>query len=332
MNFKNRFLRCLATGGTLWPDAASFSPLPELANSASRGPKVLLVVAHPDDESECAATVYRITHELGGTVDQVIVTSGEAGFQHAVPAQEYYQLPLAREDVGRKHLPKIRRREVLRASRILGIRDTYFFNQKDTGFTFDPQIGFWNWDVQQVQAKLVALIAREEYDLVLTLLPAPETHGHHQTVAILLLDAVAEFPPEQRPGLLGVKTAASEDELPLHFDGVLGLARTRTTTRKPAWCFDRRTPIEDHSALDYTIVVNWVIAEHKSQGMFQMEIGRRPLECFWLFEISGARGRSRWDDFLGSIGRRSNDGPLPQAEHVTPTRELRGHAYARVGI
>jgi LmbE family N-acetylglucosaminyl deacetylase len=344
MNFKNRILRSLASGGSLWPEAAEFNPALEFEANLDRNPKVLLVVAHPDDESECAATVYRITHELAGTVDQVIVTNGEAGFQHAVPAQEYYRLPLAREEVGRKHLPKIRRKEVLRASRILGVRDTYFFNQKDTGFTLDPQIGFRNWDVQQVQAKLVALLAREEYDLVLTLLPAAGTHGHHQTVAILLLHAVAELPPEQRPAVLGVKTAASEIDPPPLFDAMPGVPRTRTFTREPTWCFNRRTRIDGGSALDYTIVVNWVIAEHKSQGLFQMEIGRNHLECFWLFEISGAQGRSRWDNFLGTIGLRSiglepiagqpelTDGPPQQGERVTPARGLRGRAYARVGI
>jgi LmbE family N-acetylglucosaminyl deacetylase len=327
MSFKKRLLQSLATGGTLWPDAAAFSAVPESANGSGGGPKVLLVVAHPDDESECAATIYRITHELQGTVDQVIVTNGEAGFQHAAPAQEYYRLPLAREDVGRKHLPKIRRREVLRASRILGIRETYFFDQKDTGFTFDPRIGFWNWDVQQVQAKLAALMAREEYDLVLTLLPAAETHGHHQTVAILLLQAVAEFAPEQRPGVAGVKTAASVLDLPPHFDGMPGVPLTRTSASEPVWHFDRRTPMAGHPALDYTIVVNWAIAEHKSQGMFQMLMGRNRFECFWLFEIGGARGRRGWDNFLRRI-----DGPLPDQERENSASELRGRAYARMGI
>ncbi len=328
MTFKNRVLRSLATGGTLWPEAAAFTPVPEYAdNVARRGPKVLLVVAHPDDESECAAVLYRITRELEGTVDQVIVTNGEAGFQHATPAQEYYQLPLTREDVGRKHLPEIRRREVLRASRILGIRNTYFFNQKDTGFTFDPRIGFGNWNIQEVRAALAALIASEEYDLVLTLLPVPETHGHHQTVASVLLETIAEFPPEQRPAVLGVRTAAEEKDLQFRFEGVPGVPLTRVTTSEPAWRFDRRAPLGGHPMLDHSIVVNWVIAEHKSQGMFQMEMARRHFECFWLFEISGAGGRSRWGKFLRLLDR-----PLPEQERSTPAVELQGLVYAHLGI
>jgi LmbE family N-acetylglucosaminyl deacetylase len=47
------------------------------AAPASAGqPKVLLVVAHPDDEYTFAATVYRVAKELGGAVDEVIITDG----------------------------------------------------------------------------------------------------------------------------------------------------------------------------------------------------------------------------------------------------------------
>jgi LmbE family N-acetylglucosaminyl deacetylase len=324
MGLKNRILRSLATGGTLWPEAAAFSPVPEWTDRDCERPlKVLLVVAHPDDESECAAVLYRITHEFGGVVDQVVVTNGEAGFQHAAPAQAYYQLHLTREDVGRRHLPKIRRQEVLRASQILGIRNTYFWDQKDTGFTFDFRDGLHAWDAAWVRNALVDLMNREEYDLVLTLLPTADSHGHHQTVAILVLQAVSEFAPEQRPAVVGVKTATLDEDVPARFDGLSGFPLTRASTREPAWRFDRRTPMRGHSELDYSIVVNWVIAEHKSQGMFQMEFGRRPFEYFWLFDIGIAGGHSRWDRFVklaGSSGRREEPPLRP--------REFRGRVYA----
>ncbi|HEY4086408.1 MAG TPA: hypothetical protein VGM43_10745 [Bryobacteraceae bacterium] len=52
------------------PDLAAFSF--GVAREGAAAPlKALLVVAHPDDESECAAFVYRITHELGGVADQI---------------------------------------------------------------------------------------------------------------------------------------------------------------------------------------------------------------------------------------------------------------------
>src|ERR1051326_1544551 len=49
------------------------------AFSQTAPPKVLIVIAHPDDESAFSATVYKITHELKGTVDLLMVTNGEGG-------------------------------------------------------------------------------------------------------------------------------------------------------------------------------------------------------------------------------------------------------------
>jgi hypothetical protein len=40
-------------------------------------------------------------------------------------------------------------------------------------------------------------------------------------------------------------------------------------------------------ALSYQIVVSWVIAEHKSQGLFQSEYEQHELEEFWRFAVSG---------------------------------------------
>ena len=40
-------------------------------------------------------------------------------------------------------------------------------------------------------------------------------------------------------------------------------------------------------------MVNWLIAEHKSQGLFQMVAGTYELEQFWLFAISGKEAKSR---------------------------------------
>jgi hypothetical protein len=39
-------------------------------------------------------------------------------------------------------------------------------------------------------------------------------------------------------------------------------------------------------ALSYNIVVNWVIAEHKSQGLFQTEAGKHSQENFWVFDTN----------------------------------------------
>ena len=63
-----------------------------MAQSAAGAPKILIVVAHPDDEYAFAATVYRIIDELGGTVDQLVLTNGEGGFRYSRLAEAYYRI------------------------------------------------------------------------------------------------------------------------------------------------------------------------------------------------------------------------------------------------
>jgi LmbE family N-acetylglucosaminyl deacetylase len=270
-----------------WPGCPEFalSDLP-----AEPALKVLLVVAHPDDESECAGTLYRIVHELNGVVDQVVVTAGEGGHHYCAPALEYYGLPKGRGIA--KELPGLRRKETRRAGRIIGVRRQYFFGQKDNGFTLDPSEGLRSWNLPWLRNELRCLMHREEYDLVLTLLPTQDTHGHHQTVALLVLEAAAALDEQDRPAVAGVRSGSPANERRFRFEELPGFSITRTATAEPVWSFDRRTPLARKTALDHSIIVHWVIAEHKSQGMFQMEYGRNTHEYFWLFEA----GRERWDD------------------------------------
>jgi LmbE family N-acetylglucosaminyl deacetylase len=71
-------------------------------------PKVLVVIAHPDDESVMAATIYKITHELSGIVDLAIITNGEGGFRYSLLSETIYDNAITKEHIGRKELPQIR--------------------------------------------------------------------------------------------------------------------------------------------------------------------------------------------------------------------------------
>ena len=58
-------------------------------------PKALIVMAHPDDEYALAATAYRISRELGGLVDHVVITNGEGGYRYAGLAEAIYGISIA---------------------------------------------------------------------------------------------------------------------------------------------------------------------------------------------------------------------------------------------
>jgi LmbE family N-acetylglucosaminyl deacetylase len=266
-----------------------FSILVAAALAASSGAaqeklNVLAVVAHPDDEYAFSATTYRIARELGGTVDEVIISNGEAGYRYSVLAEQIYGLRLTDEPVGRANLPEIRKQESLAAGRILGIRQHHFLDQKDTGYTVNVDEAERAWDVASVRQALGKLLREGDYEFVFTLLPTADTHGHHKAATLLTLQAVAALPEERRPVIFGIEPASS-GERPREFVELPGspLTRVGSDVRE----FRRSQPFGFHNALNYEIVANWVIASYKSQGLFQMDAGRHDIERFWRFEASG---------------------------------------------
>jgi LmbE family N-acetylglucosaminyl deacetylase len=267
--------------------------VPSSAAAERRGPKVLIVVAHPDDEYAFAATVYRITRELGGIADQVVITNGEAGYRYSALAESIYRVSLTREEDGRAHLPSIRKAETLRAGEILGIRQHHFLNQHDSGFSDNAAVASTgNWDGTHILATLSNLLNRERYDFVFTMLPTAETHAHHRAATLLALEAVSRMPEEERPAVLGGDPGSKAD-VAARFAGLPSAPLTAALSETPAIIFDRTTSFGYHDALSYQIVVNWVIAEHKSQGLFQTDYGRHDIERFWLFSLSGEQAQGK---------------------------------------
>lgn len=261
--------------------------------SSAVPPKVLLVVAHPDDEYYVAATVYRIASELGGTVDQVVITNGEAGFHYAQLAEKFYGVSLTNEREGRARLPEIRKEETRRAGRILGIRNHYFLDEQDNRFGLDAEEALSHvWNRTRVVEFLTTRLQTEAYDFVFVLLPREDTHGHHKAAALLALEAVSRLSTERRPVVLGAEPARSAHAL-AEFRGLGSFPTTRTASAAPVFSFDRTRSFGPDGALRYDIVVNWVIAEHKSQGMFQNDYGRHDLERFWLFDQHLADAQAR---------------------------------------
>lgn len=254
----------------------------------SGSPKILLVVAHPDDEYAFAATIYRIARELGGTVDQIVITDGGGGYRYSTLAEKVYGFALAQQNQGTTNLVRIRREETLAAGRILGIANHLFLEQKDAGFTLDPDEGMKRlWDCPKVVDVISALLQAENYEFVFTLLPTTETHGHHQAATVLTLQAVERLPVESRPVVLAADPA-SASQPPLNFVRNPRFPITTVWDGAPVFEFDRRAAFGYDKALNYQIVVNWMIAEHKSQGLFQTDSNKHDVERYWLFRSSGS--------------------------------------------
>jgi len=239
--------------------------------------KSLIVVAHPDDEYYVAATVYRLAMQLKAPVDELVITNGEGGYRYSTLAESYYGLPLTEESVGRREMPTIRKQEALNAGRILGIRNHYFLDQKDEEFTTDISEGLNRlWDSEFVTNFLVTLLHGEHYKYVFTVLPRATTHGHHQAATVLAVRAIRSLHKQERPVLLAADTDGSL------YDALAAVPESQVWAKAESFEFDRNIHFGFQNALSYQIVVSWMIAEHKSQGMFQTVFGKDGQEYFWV--------------------------------------------------
>lgn len=198
--------------------------------------RALLVVAHPDDEYELAATVYRIAVELNGTVDQIIITDGEGGFRYSSLAARYYGINLTDEATGRANLPHIREEEARQAAKVLGIRHQWFLGEKDDRFTLSVKEALATWNVRKVSKEIDSALRKEHYDFVFVLLPASDEHGAHKAATILALQAVESLPVSRRPIVIGALANAQEGN---SYEPVPGFPITATTTTTPIFHFDR---------------------------------------------------------------------------------------------
>lgn len=259
-----------------------------------KAPRVLIAVAHPDDEYFFAATIYRITHDLGGTVDQVVITDGRGGFRYSLLSQPIYHETLTDQAVAAEKLPEIRRGELAESGKILGIHSHYFLNKLDQK-TQDLNETFALWGgKEQVKAELKEIITKGNYDFVFTLLPTETNHGHHKAAGILSLEIVNEMDPANRPTILAstaqtddhAETAKTDDPE----DGreyVCFQGNDLTEIRCDiSLQFDRSMKFGFKDNLNYQIIVSWMIAAHKSQGAFQLNYNKHRFEGFKVFSVN----------------------------------------------
>lgn len=249
--------------------------------------RVLIVIAHPDDDATFAATTYKIAHDLHGRVDLALITNGEGGYKYSTLAESYYNLELTDEKVGRENLPSIRKRELMNGGAITGIRNYYFLEQRDNAYTLDVDSVFRNvWDVNGTRERLKGIIERGGYHYIFCLMPTPDTHGHHKGATILALEASQLLPAGRRPIVLAASTVSKPDTAAMVFRGLPNHPLTSVAADAPVFKFDRTQKFGFRDRLDYKIIVNWLIAEHKSQGTMQLEMDQGDIESFWYFDVN----------------------------------------------
>ncbi|HMQ68653.1 MAG TPA: PIG-L family deacetylase [Ignavibacteria bacterium] len=275
--------------------------------SQEKGPKVLVVTAHPDDDAVFAATNYKIVHDLNGVVDIALITNGEGGYKYSTLAEDIYGLELTDEEVGRKYLPEIRKKELEAGGKIIGIRDYYYFNQKDDRYITSADIkeilDSNIWDLEYIRTGLKALMESQKYDYVFILTPNLQTHAHHSSVGIIALETVSSMDINDRPIILGATYGEKNDSTDKIYDIYRGFDQYPITSVSDTipFIFDRTQKFSYRDALDYKIIVNWLIAEHKSQGTMQLGVNRGDYEVYWYFDINRESGKQKTRELFDKL-------------------------------
>lgn len=265
-------------------------------------PKVLLITAHPDDDALYSATVFKTTKLLGGTVDLALMTNGEGGYTYSTLGNYIYNKELDKEEIGRQYLPGIRKQELMAGGDIVGIRNYFFFDQPDFYYTEDVQETLDKWNTDWVHERLVEILQKGEYDFMFLMLPFDEFHGHHKASAVLGLKALKELPKENRPIALQAFVRRGADDPGVSFTQLEGHPDTKVMEGK-TFEFDRGQTFGANDRLNYNIIANWVIAEHKSQGTMQllMQTGESMIEQYWYNEINGEEGLEKTARFFEAV-------------------------------
>lgn len=267
--------------------------------------KVAAILAHPDDESNVAATLYKLTHELKADVDIILITNGESGYKYSTLAEQIYHLALTDEKSARKYLPFIRKQEALNGGKILGIRNYYFLEEEDPGFTLDPlQVLTGKWNIALIKEKLKEIIKKNKYDFIFVMLPVESTHGHHKAATILALDVVSSL-GDDKPLILGA-LPSKQSQSPQEYLPLKGFPIT-TALAKPIARVDRTQKFGYDQRLDYQIIVNWFIAEHKSQGALQKAMNQWDDENFYFFEINDPAKKKNVEQLFNELNKQEKE-------------------------
>jgi len=298
LKFVPRFLSILLIIFTF-----TFQPLKLSAQNEVENPRVLLVTAHPDDDALFAATVFKITHLLGGKVDLALATNGEGGYKYSTLGEFIYDDELDTEEKGREKLPGIRKMELMKGGEIVGIRNYFFFEQVDNKFDTDISVAFDAWDVEWVRNRLHQLMQKNNYNYVFTMLPTEDTHGHHKAAAILAMQAAKKIDQPERPIVLATTIYVKGSENIYTYEGLEGFEISEPLEGVKPLEFDRTQRFGFDDRLNYKIIGNWVIAEHKSQGTMQMYMSRGDVEQYWYLEMNGRSNYSKAKQLFEAVNK-----------------------------
>lgn len=129
---------------------------------------LLIISAHADDHLACAGTVFKLQEEFGYQAFEVVLTDSSLGQDFKI-----------KRELSPQVVAQTRKKELSEASRFLGVKKTFQFNQPDLGLCYQQALVF----------ELIKII-REVRPQIAFLLHPEDAHPDHQVAYKLGLDAL----------------------------------------------------------------------------------------------------------------------------------------------
>jgi LmbE family N-acetylglucosaminyl deacetylase len=144
--------------------------------------RLLVTVAHPDDETFGTGSVIAVAAESGAEVTVCCATRGEAGEGHGLPPDA--------------DLATIREAELRAAGEILGVHRIVLLGYGDSGLDGTPAPGtLAAAPTPELVERVAAVIAEVQPDVVVTLDPTGgDGHRDHVAIAHATIEACQAFP------------------------------------------------------------------------------------------------------------------------------------------
>jgi LmbE family N-acetylglucosaminyl deacetylase len=175
MNIRRVLALCLILSFRVAAQESNTQPAPKADDRFKAD--VLLIVAHPDDETGISAYLAQLMDQ-GKRVAAVYLTHGEAGHNN----------------MGRERGPSLgaaREMELRHAMAQLGVQNVWFLGGKDTP-SQDVLQSLANWHHGTNLEEVVRIVRITRPSVILTWLPAifiGENHGDHQAAGVLAVEA-----------------------------------------------------------------------------------------------------------------------------------------------
>ncbi|HEY2235810.1 MAG TPA: PIG-L family deacetylase, partial [Candidatus Angelobacter sp.] len=177
-----RILRLMAVlvllGATATAQTPTPSPTPPLLKPDERLKlDVLLIVAHPDDETGVVPYLVQLIDQKKH-VAIIYTTHGEAGHNNMGPERA-------------QSLGAVREMELRHALESVGINNVWFFSGRDTP-SQNVLESLANWHQGQVEEELVRMVRLTRPEVIITWMPGffiGENHGDHQAAGVLATEA-----------------------------------------------------------------------------------------------------------------------------------------------